>query len=135
MPIFDFQCQSDPAHRFEAYLSRRENPDPACQECGGATRRLISRFAAIWTKSLSDYGDKNSETYYQDQKAGGHWVARKRSGGGTEDKPLREFITTPQQQRDYCKAEKLFNPSDIGSFSVDKSGEGTSSAGMPGAWI
>ncbi len=133
MPVFEFQCAS--GHRFEAYLHRREQLNPDCEQCGAASLRLISRFAAIWTKSLSDYGDKNRETYYQDQKNGGHWVARKRSGGGTEDKPIREFISTPQQQRDYCKAEKLFNPSDIGGFSVDKSGDGTSSAGMPGAWI
>ncbi len=135
MPIFDFACTGNATHRFEAYLHTREQADPACETCGGTTKRLISRFAAIWTKSLSDYGDKNRETYYQDQKNGGHWVARKRSGGGTEEKPLRSFITTPQEQAAYCRDEKLYNPSDIGNFAVDKSGDSTSSAGLPGGWI
>lgn len=133
MPVHDLSCRSC-NHRFEAYLSRHESPNPACEQCGGETQRMISRFAAIWTKGLSDYGDKRKETYWADQKAGGHWVARKRSGGGTDEKPIREFISTPQEQASYCREEGLFNPSELGPMEIDKSGQSFSSRGLPGSW-
>ncbi len=135
MPVFDFACQLNGDHRFEAYLSRRENPDPDCNQCGGTTRRLISRFAAIWTKNISEYGDPKKETWHQDLKNEGHIVYRKRSQGGTVDKPIAERITSVAQQNRYCREEGLYQPGEVGSFSVDKSGEGCSSQGMPGSWI
>ena len=132
MPLFDYQCKSCGV-RFEAYLHRRENPDPAC-ECGGETQRMISRFAAIWTKSLSDYGDKTKETWNADQKAGGHWVACKRSFGGTPEKPIRRFLRTTQEQREYCKAEGLYDPSELGAMEMSKDGQTFSSRSLPGCW-
>ena len=100
-----------------------------------ASLRLISRFAAIWTKNISEYGDPKKETWHKDLKNEGHIVYRKRSQGGTIDKPIPERITSVAQQNRYCREEGLYQPGEVGNFSVDKSGEGASSAGMPGAWI
>ncbi len=137
MPIYESIC-SDPAcsQVVEWYAHRRDQPDPACKTCGNGTKRLISNFGAIWTKGLSDYGDKNRETYHKDQKRGGQWVARKNSGGGTKEQPKYQFLETVQQQRDYCKEEGLFNPSDMPTtMTVDKSGEKLSSSGNRGQWV
>lgn len=137
MPVYESQCASPECrHIAEWYAHTRETPDPECRECGGETRRLISRFAAIWTKGLSDYGDKNRETYHKDQKAGGHWVARKNSGGGTKEEPKYQFLSSVQAQRDYCRDEGLYNPSDMPTtMTVDKSGEKLSSSGNRGQWV
>ncbi len=134
MPVFDYICES--GHRTERYVSRHDSPDPTCSECGSCeTKRLISRFAAIWTKNISEYGDKNRETYYKDLKREGHFVARKRSGGGTDEKPIWERITSVAQQRAYCREEGLIDPSEVGDVHVNADGMScTSQAGMPGAW-
>ncbi len=132
MPIYEYICEG--GHRTERYLSNRQLPDPPCSECEGPTKRLISGFAAIWTRNISDYGDKRKETYYKDLSNGGHMVARKRSGGGTPEKPIYERIETVQQQRDYCREEGLYDPSDIGPMEVAKDGQSCSTRGLPGAW-
>ncbi len=132
MPLFDFICSD--GHRTERYLSRRENPDPACSECDKPTKRLISRFAAIWTRNISEYGDKRKETYYKDLKNEGHTVARKRSGGGTAERPVFERITSVAQQRAYCREEGLLDPGDIGNMEVHADGVGCTTQGMPGSW-
>ncbi len=137
MPLYENVCSAPIcSHVFEWYAHRRDQIDPPCPVCNYETKRCISRFAAIWTKSLSDYGDKNRESYGKDMKRGGHWVARKNSGGGTKDQPKMEFLQTVQQQRDYCRDEGLFNPSDISTnTTVDQSGEKMSSVGNPGCWV
>ncbi len=133
MPLFDVGCQSCKTWR-EIFLHRRENPNPTCETCGGPTERLISRFAAIWTKNISEYGDPNRETYHKDIAREGHIVARKRSGGGTDEKPIYERITSVQQQRAYCKEEGLYDPGDIGNGEVHRDGMGMTTQGMPGSW-
>lgn len=96
---------------------------------------MVSGFAAIWTKNLSEYGDSRKETYHKDIKAGGHWVHRKRSGGGTDEKPIAEFITTRQQQKAYCREEGLLDPNEIGNMEIAKDGVRTTTQGLPGSWV
>lgn len=98
--------------------------------------RLISGFSAIWTRGISDYGDKRKETWAADQKRGGHWEYRKHSEGATPDKPIPVFIDSRQKQKEFIKAEKLIDPNEIGNISMDSEGRSFSSgSGMPGAWI
>lgn len=133
MPLFENQCVGPKPHRFEWFASNRNLSDPPCRECGEPTRRLISRFAAIWTKNISEYGDKTKETYAQDIKNGGHVVYRKRSRGGTLDKPIKDRVRTIQEQKTYCREEGLLNPSDVGNVSVDSTG--TKCSTESGQWV
>ncbi len=134
MPLFDLGCTRC-NYWFEAFLHTRDKPNPNCPKCKSQTRRLISRFAAIWTRSLSDYGDPHKESYHADQKRGGHWAFRKRSEGGTPDAPIPVFLETRQQQKDFVRAEGLVDPNEIGNISVKSDGEGVTSCGQPGAWV
>jgi len=102
-------------------------------------RRCVSRFAAIWTKSLAEYGDRTKETYYKDLKSGdgGHMVARKRSHGGTPDKPIFERVSSVEAQRRFCRDEGLIPPTDLPSnVAVQADGKSLkSSSGEPGVWV
>lgn len=134
MPIWQSGCPRC-KQLLEWYASNRQIPDPRCPKCKTQMRRLISGFAAIWTKNISDYGDKRKETFNSDVKRGGHWVYRKRSGGGTMDKPIPEFVTSVAQQKSYCREEGLLNPNEIGNMEMDASGTRPSTSGLPGAWV
>lgn len=95
---------------------RFETPNPPCRLCGGPTDRLISAPAVVFSKRLVDYGDPSKETWAKDQRAGGHWVYERDSDRAKEEgKPVPRFIETAQDQRTYCKAEGLVNPSDLPS--------------------
>lgn len=134
MPLFENIC-SRCYTRFEWYSSTRDKPDPQCRKCKSPTRRLISGFAAIWTRSISEYGDPRKESYAKDIKRGGHWEYRKRSHGATPDKPIPVFLDSVQKQREFCREEGLYNPSDVGDLHVQGDGKTvTSNAGMPGSW-
>lgn len=137
MPIFESIC-SDPvcSHVFEWYAHRRDQPDPACSICGYGTKRLISRFAALYTKPISEYGDPGKESYAKDIKMGGHWQVRKHSEGATPDKPIPIFIDSIQKQREFVRAEKLYDPSDVATMQVDSSGQKCiTPMGQAGAWV
>lgn len=90
--------------------------DPACPTCGGPTSRQYHPVAAIWSKSLSSYGDRSKETFAKDDKAGGHWTFEKSSAEAVEKgRPIPVFLDSPQKQREYCKREGLVNPKDLPS--------------------
>ena len=100
-------------------------------------KRLVSRASPIWLKPLCEYGDPRKETYERDMRRGGHWVARKRSGGGTEENPKFELIQTRQQQKAYVREEGLSDPTEFPEH-MQVSGDGKSwqnSQGMPGTWV
>lgn len=138
MPIFEFACPNAEcaayAQRVERLLRRFDEPDPACESCGGATKRLISRPRLVWLRDLVAYDNPNAETARKDQERGFHTVACKRSFGGTPDKPVFKQIRTRKEQVDYVKAEGLIDPAEIGNVEVHKDGVGMSSQGMPGSW-
>lgn len=138
MPIFESACKDEScalyARRVEHYYPRTDSPLCDCEACGKPTARLISRPNLAWLRPLVDYDSRQGETYWKDQAAGGHMVARKRSRGGTPDKPVFERIVTRQQQLAYCREEGVLDPSEIGNVEVHKDGQGMSSQGMPGSW-
>lgn len=109
---------------FEWRAARYESPDPACSVCGGVTERLVSAPAVVWSKGLSDYGNKSKETYGKDQRNGGHWVFETKSDESIEKgKPIPRFLQTVSDQRDYCRRQGLMMPSDIpNNLTVDSSG-------------
>ena len=139
MPIYESVCRQPSCHRrgvvVEGYFPLTTSPSPIC-ECGETMARLVSKPQILWTKSLAEMGDKRKETYDKDLRRGGHWVARKRSGGGTEKNPKFELIETRQQQKEYCKSEGLTDPTDFSpNVRVSQDGKSFSSGvGEPGCW-
>lgn len=125
MPKYASVCK-ECGMEFEWDSPRMTAGSKDCPQCHGATERLFFPVAAIWTKSLSAYGDPRKETFAKDDKAGGHWTFEKNSAAAIEaGKPLPVFIDTPQAQREYCKREGLMNPKDLPSnLTVDSSGKG-----------
>lgn len=71
-----------------------------------------------------DYGSNKLESYGKDQKAGGHWMYRKKSGKAAETgvaEPV--WIENHAQQRSFCRDEGLIPPSDMPSnISIAKDG-------------
>lgn len=95
-------------------MRRYEDPNPPCEVCGGPRERLISAPAVVWSKPISSYGDSSKENYRRDNANGGHWVMESRSDEALEKGgPIRRFIGSVQDQRNYCKREKLLMPSDV----------------------
>jgi hypothetical protein len=140
MPIFELVCRSAPTcpnyGKVEEVLQHFDAQDPFCPECGIQMKRRISAPHVIWTRPLAAYGDPKKETYEKDLRRGGHWVARKRSGGGTPENPKFELIRTRQDQIAYCKSEGLSDPTDFSpNVRVSQDGKSFSSGvGEPGCW-
>ncbi len=102
-----FVCETT----FEWDSPRMTTEDPACPTCAGATKRNYFPVAAIWTKGIAEYGDRRSENFYQQQKAGGHWTMETDETG----KVSKTFISTPKEQADYCRRNGLVDPKNIPS--------------------
>jgi len=135
MPLYESFCPAcDPAIQkpIEHYYSRSNSPMCECETCGLETKKLISGFAVVFCGVIvgSKYGDKSVEG--NDTTKDGHWAWRRRSG--KNGKPEKCQINTFQEQREFCKAEGLVNPKDIGPMEVHSDGVGASTRGMPGAW-
>lgn len=138
MPLYETFCASEDCSRYgvveEHYFPSFSSEMPICQ-CGNMERKAISRFGAIWTKGISDYCDPSKEYYDKRKSEGGHWVTRTRSSRNADGSPEREFITSVQQQRAYCRDEGLIPPDEVGTFSVGKDGQTINSGGLPGSWV
>lgn len=139
MPIYEHSCQNPTCPRrgqvVENYFPLTTSPDPTC-ECGLIMGKLISQPNVLWTKSLAEMGDRSKESYWGDLRRGGHVVARKRSGGGTAEKPIFEMIRTRQDQLRYCREEGMSDPTDF-SPAVQVSADGksfSSGVGERGCW-
>lgn len=50
MPVYEYLCQAC-AHRFEKKQSFSDEPVRVCPECGGATRKLLSRPGIVFKGS------------------------------------------------------------------------------------
>jgi len=115
MPVYHSRCTAC-GNEFEWSKPRMTVFDFACPSCRGRTERLYFPLAAIWTKPLVAYADKNRETYRKDLRAGGHVIFEKNSDAAqAAGRPLKRVIRTVQDQRDYCKAEGVMMPSDMPS--------------------
>jgi putative FmdB family regulatory protein len=106
---------------FEWLAPRFTTPDPDCRKCGGPTERQVTAPAIVWTKPMGAYADPNSENYYQQQKAGGHWAMETDKATGAVSKV---FIDSPQKQSDYCRRNGLIDPKNLpNNISVAKDGK------------
>ena len=134
MPIYDFICNTSECRlrgvRVEHYLSRRDNVDPPCGECGIPAQRQIGCPNIVFTGIISArYNDPSLPNAHVE----GHWCVERNTPDG---KPKPVFIETFQDQREYCKREKLINPSDAPrDLGINEDGTKTSSQGLPGSWV
>lgn len=125
MPIFEHGCTVC-GQVSEHYLPLSWSGDPPCDICGGVTKRLVSRFAVVFTGKISGtkYNDPKIEGYHRD----GHW-AFNRDGSP-------EFIDNFQQQREFSKRNKFLNPTELPkNAEVSDDGKSLSTRGMSGQWI
>lgn len=139
MPLFELACKNSEctsyAKRVERLLRRFDDPNPECETCGGETARLISRPRLVWLRDLVSYDSPKAETFRKDQARGFHTVARKRSRGGTDEKPVYQRIRTRKEQVEYCREEGLVDPSEAPhTMDINSDGDKCSGAGLPGAW-
>lgn len=108
MPIFEGYCGTDGCERkgrtVEFLLRNHSLPSKPCPACGIPVRRLVGRPNVIWAKPLGWY---NGETD-NGQQGDGHWVYGEREDGTK----YKEYITTRQQQLDYCRANGVIDPLD-----------------------
>ncbi len=104
--------------------------------------RLISRFSAIWTGSLSRFDDNSVEQ--KNDKDGGHVAYRIRSSRLGIDKNTGQPIPEPvlvrnrQEQREFIRAEQLEDPTDLNPhMSGTDSGMAASheQRGVRGQWV
>lgn len=130
MPVYDFECRS--CHvRSESYLPKWDAPDPACERCGAAQERLFSRFGVVFTGVItaSKYKDPKREDAHTD----GVWCYRRRSSLSGQPEPV--YLETHQELREFCKAEGLYDPSEVPrNMEIGADGKTLSSTGMPGQW-
>jgi len=125
MPVFEVGCTSCNSIT-EHYLPHSDSPNPPCEECGGPTVRMISRFGVVFTGNFSmKYVDKKIDGY--EAQADGHY-GFERDGSPT-------WISDFQSQREFCKRNGFINPKDIGPAEVSSDGKKTSSRGLPGQWV
>ena len=54
MPTYDYECEKC-GHVFEVFHSMSQTPEIKCEECGGATRKLIGAGAGIIFKGSGFY--------------------------------------------------------------------------------
>ncbi len=133
MPVYESYC--DDCTRIKEWYAKHFvdiHENPPCEQCGGPTKRLLSRFGVVFTGALSKkYNDPKVEKYDQE----GHWAYRVKSSVSGHPEPV--YIDSFQAQREFCKAEGLANPKDLPNMEADSDGRFRSNAGvgMPGAWV
>ncbi len=94
--------------------------------------RLLSTFAVVFTGVISArYLDSSAEGAHK--RDGGHWAYEKDAAGKTK----ACYIETFDQQRDFCKRNKLANPKEMPhSYPVAEDGRTVlNTRGMPGSEI
>lgn len=138
MPVYEYWCQSDACDAFHIVregLRKVSDPTPACPTCKEPMQKLVSRFNAPWTGDLDRFNDPTKERF-NGVPGGGHFAYRVRSSRNLDGSPERVIIRTVQEQREYCKAEGLTMPDEVGGHvEVHDDGKGISTKGMPGSWV
>jgi predicted nucleic acid-binding Zn ribbon protein len=136
MPIREHVCGNDSCTEYgkvlEKYFSSSAIMDRDCGECSAPMQLVLSTFGIVFTGPItSKYLDHKAEVNRGD---GGHWVFETRGLDGQKIEPKARFISTFQEQRDFCKREGLVDPSSIGPAEVGSDGKTLSSRGLPGCW-
>jgi hypothetical protein len=135
MPLFESACPSrdcpDYAQPVEHYYPYSHSTTLPCEKCGGPTVKLVSQFHVVFTGPITaKYNDKHLDGAHRE----GHWGFNKDPVTG---KSTPAFIETFQQQKDFCKRNKLVNPKDAPT-NFEVSADGTTiqnTRGLPGSWI
>ena len=132
MPVFESACPA--GHVFEWYASMASKPDPPCRFCGEPTKRLISRFHAIYTGSIGRYNDPTKE--FANERRDGHTAWRHRSTRNPDGSPEAVRITNRAEQLAYCREEGVEDPAGMNSNTeVSSDGMSLQTAGVKGQWI
>lgn len=132
MPVFEHQCNSC-GRVAEHYYGHPPEVNPPCEICGEPTERLLSAFNSPFTGIISsryiDRSIKGSES-----ASDGHWAWERNT---PDKKPRARFISSWQEQRDFCKSEGLINPRECGNnIQPRDDGKGLqNSVGMPGCEV
>lgn len=137
MPLFEHCCAAESCDLYcipiEHFFHDRNADNPQCEECGGKTERLVSRFNAPWTGDLGRFN--NPEAGQHNTTPYGHIAYKTRSTHMIDGSPEPVHIDSIQKQREYCKQEGLTNPSDVNP-NLGSSADGKISASRPkGSWV
>lgn len=137
MPIRESWCENKSCSGFhkelEHYYHRMDQPLNDCEACGQQTALLISSFAAIWTGNLGKYIDNSCEMTHQ--RKDGHWAMRRNSSRMADGSPEPVFISTRQDQREFCKAEGLEDPFGLNP-NIEGNADGMySSSRLRSSWV
>lgn len=120
MPIREFLCATPtcPGSRevFERFFHPSEDPvnngwQPICWECAQPLICCASRFGVVFSGPLTaKYNDPKRAGAHRE----GHWVWER---NGPDGQPLAHprprFLSTFDEQRQYCKQEGLVNPKEL----------------------
>jgi len=91
---------------------------------------MISAFAVCFTGPLTaKYNRGDLEGSHQE----GQFQWRKK--GTKSGKPELVKLETFQDQREFCKAEGLVNPKDVGNWEVGSDGKSLQTRGIAGQWV
>jgi len=139
MPLYESICRnpecSERNHPAEHYYPHFDSPLAACDACGQPTALLISRPQIIWDKPLCAYADPSKEGYWAQQKMGGLVAYRRNSSRMADGKPERCILRTRKDQQEYCRAEGLAMPDEVGNLEISQDGQSVNGASLPGCWV
>lgn len=137
MPIREHVCANDTCAEFgkvvEHYFPTSDIPDQPCGSCEIPMRLALSTFGIVFTGPITKrYLSKGAEGSEADDGSHYQWATKDRDGQPCAPRLVK--IETFQQQRDFCREQRLINPSDIGPCEVHQDGKGVSTRGLPGCW-
>ena len=128
MPILEGRCPSC-GFRTEHFYHHADDVI-YCDACGSVAERMASRFAVVFSGVIgSKYKDKNGPGGYKD----GTWAWDK-DIPEIGQKAGPRYLETFQDQKEYCKRNKLINPKDLGPVEVGSDGKSVSTRGLPGSY-
>lgn len=137
MPLFEHCCTSESCCLYcvpvEHFFHNRYAANPVCEECGGTTERLVSKFNAPWTGDLSRFNDPAADQH--NATPHGHVAYRTKSTRNLDGSPEAVTISSRQAQKAFCKAEGLVDPSDVNPNIGTKEDGKLGSSRPKGSWV
>lgn len=104
MPIYEGYCNnkdcSSFGNEYEFLLKHWYDESKPCPCCQVTLNRLVGKPNVVWAKPLGNYGGGKED---------GHFVY----GTDGNGKKYKKYITTRQEQLDYCRSEGLKDPMEI----------------------
>lgn len=136
MPTYEFSCKDtlciSSGRKRDSLLRKWDDPNPNCPECAGTMQRHEPSPATIFAGSVGRFSSPDKEYY----DPNGFWVTRTQSSRKVDGSPEKQYITTRQEQREYCRAEGLRMPDDVNTNAeVSKDGRTLITTGVKGQWV